>query len=223
MIDALRPILITGAARSGTSLTAGVIFKCGAWGGKMTGATPFNQKGQFENEEIRQRITKPFLRAIGADPMGQSNLPDTNNLKPVSGWQSKILSTIRGQGYTKGPWFYKGAKLCLYWPVWAAAFPEARWIIVRRDADEIAASCLRTSFMRAFNNKEGWLGWVREHERRFEAMREEGLNCLNVWPGKAVRGDFGELQRVVQWASNDLTWDGEVIRDFVTPKLWNAA
>ena len=39
------PIIITGCARSGTSLTAGVINICGAGGGEMSGATIYNKKG----------------------------------------------------------------------------------------------------------------------------------------------------------------------------------
>ncbi len=44
------PIIVTGCARSGTSLTAGVLHLCGAWIGKCTGPTAYKKRGQFENE-----------------------------------------------------------------------------------------------------------------------------------------------------------------------------
>ena len=65
------PILITGCPRSGTSLTAGIINKCEAWGGEMVGPTPHNPKGFFENIGLREKLTKPVLSAMGCDPLGQ--------------------------------------------------------------------------------------------------------------------------------------------------------
>ena len=61
------PILVTGAARSGTSMTAGIIHLCGAFGGKLSGPTTYNKKGMFENGTIRNELVKPFFSAIGAD------------------------------------------------------------------------------------------------------------------------------------------------------------
>lgn len=185
----------------------------------MTGPTPFNQKGQFENNEIRDKITKPFLTALGVDRLGQYPLPRTRDLTSVPGWNSRILSVLRGQGYEGGIWFYKGAKLCLYWPVWHGAFPEARWIIVRRDPDEIASSCLRTPFMRAFSDKEGWLGWVREHEERFEDMQEEGLDVFEVWPGRSIDGDLEQFKSMIEWVK--LEWNDLAVKKFITPSLWH--
>ena len=181
----------------------------------MTGPVAHNQKGQFENAYIRDKITKPFLQALGVDRLGQHPLPDTHSLNPVPGWSSRIYSTIRNEGYTTGPWFYKGAKLCLVWPVWHAAFPGARWIIVRRDADQIAKSCLRTHFMRAYSDKDGWLLWVREHEERFEAMYEAEVTGISVWPERAARGDLGEFKEMISWC--ELEWDDKAVKEFISP------
>ena len=41
----MEPILITGAARSGTSMSAGVVSLCGAWGGELSGPNVYNKKG----------------------------------------------------------------------------------------------------------------------------------------------------------------------------------
>ena len=46
-------IFITGCARSGTSLNAGIVARSGAW-------------GQYENEEIRDTTSKPILKMLGA-------------------------------------------------------------------------------------------------------------------------------------------------------------
>lgn len=218
------PILITGCARSGTSMTAGVIHHCGAWGGNLRGPNKYNKKGMFENAEIVQGFVKPLLKRLGCDPLGQKPLPDINKIHRLPDDQAKacrrfVLETIRKQGYSGGPWYYKGAKLCLLWPLWHKAFPNARWIIVRRDPEDIVASCLRTSFMRKYQTRAGWLGWVVEHEKRFEEMHNAGLSVMEVWPQRAINGDLTELQMVIN--NLGLKWDFNTVREFVSPALWH--
>lgn len=225
------PILITGAARSGTSMVAGVIKICGAFGGELSGATRYNQRGMFENHRVRQGVVKPFLRQIGADHLGQWPLPDPNDMLIPTNWRDRVEAVFREQGYTGGAWFYKGAKMCLFWPVWHFAFPNARWIIVRRRTGDIARSCCKTGFMRAFNRDEnrkavgvsseydGWVWWVRQHERRFVEMIEAGLNVKIVWPERMVTGDYQQLYETLEWLG--LPWKSEVL-SFIDPKLWKA-
>ena len=211
------PILITGAARSGTSLIAGIINICGAWGGQMTGATRYNKKGQFENSQIRQNIVKPYLRSMGYDPMGQNPLPDINNLRPFD-MRSKVLDVITQQGYRGGHWMLKGAKYCLIWPIWKEAFPDAKWIIVRRETESIVDSCLRTSFMRAYRNRDGWREWVAEYEKRFKEMLD--MDVREVWPIKAIQGDFSEIKEMIE--DIELTWNEKAVKDFISPELYHS-
>lgn len=219
MIRIPDPILITGAARSGTSIVAGIVHYCGAWGGKMTGPTPYNKKGQFENGQIRNALVKPFLRSIGCDPLGQHPLPDLRGFPVDTQWRNKVLSIMREQGYKKGPWFYKGAKMCLFWPQWHFAFPNAKWVIVRREEDGIVNSCLKTGFMRAFRNAKGWRGWVQHHLVRFQEMRDAGLDVVEVWPSKVIVGNFGEMKNAISHIG--LNWNRDIIHDFIEPRLWH--
>jgi len=225
------PILITGCARSGTSMVAGMVHMCGEFGGKMSGATKNNQKGMFENSRIREEITKPYLRRIGVDVMGQYPLPDVNNLIIPTDWRQKVEQTMIDEGYKSGVWMYKGAKMCLMWPVWHYAFPDAKWVIVRRKTCDIIQSCLKTGFMRAFSRKEnqyavgvtseedGWLWWIKQHEQRFVEMINEGLNCKVVWPERMGHGDYEQMYETLEWLG--LSWKSEVL-SFVDPLLWHA-
>lgn len=217
------PIIITGCARSGTSLTAGILHRCGAFGGIMTGATAANQKGQFENLEIRQNLVKPYLRSLGADPLGQKPLPDPGRCWGDAArldWRRKIEGVMHQQGYKGGPWFYKGAKCCLVWPLWHEAFPEARWILVRRRDEEIVNSCLRTSFMRAYRDREGWQEWVDHHKARFEEIKEAcSSNVMEVWPYLAVKGELAQVEAMIEWLG--LQWEEKRVREFVSPELWH--
>jgi len=225
------PILITGCARSGTSMVAGAIHLCGAFGGELAGPNKNNRKGMFENSAIRETLSKPYMARNGADRLGQYPLPEIDKLNIPLNWRNRVLDIMRSQGYKKGPWFYKGAKMCLTWPLWHSAFPEARWIIVRRDAQDIVNSCMKTSFMRAYHRREvlqaigedneadGWHWWVRQHEKRFVEMISAGLNCQMLWPSRMVIGDYRHMMSVVEWAG--LKWNSEVL-SFIDPKLWHS-
>lgn len=217
------PIIITGCARSGTSLTAGVIHLSGAFGGEMFGPNRHNQKGMFENVEIRQNVVKPYLKRIGVDPLGQRPLPNNRQVFEVSDrqvqeWRDRIHLIVQSQGYKDGPWFYKGAKACLIWYLWHRAFPDAQWVVVRREARDIAASCLRTSFMRAYKDLPGWLYWVDRHERRFDEMRQAGINVREFWPSRAIEGDFGYVREFVEGLG--LEYNEKLVKAFIDPTLY---
>ena len=126
---------------------------------------------------------------------------------------------------------YKGAKMCQHWPIWNYAFPNAKWIIVRRKTSDIINSCIRTGFMRAFSIKgnqkavgvenewDGWLWWVHQHEQRFIEMMQAGLNCKVIWPERMVDGDYSQIKEMLEWLG--LEWGSEIM-DFIEPKLWKA-
>lgn len=218
-----QPILITGAARSGTSLTAGLINICGAFGGDMAGPNIHNQKGMFENNEIRSTMVKPYLKSIDCDPLGQKPLPNVRQIFDVTeeqanSWASRVSKIMRAQGYKNGPWFYKGAKSCLYWYLWHRAYPEAKWIVVRRDISDISRSCMQTSFMRAYRDVIGWERWVETHEQRFRQMKTAGLQVMEVWPKRMIDGNFTEMEKVIDWLG--LEWKDSLVRAFVEPALY---
>jgi len=215
-------ILISGIARSGTSMTAGIINICGAKGGEMSSATIYNKKGMFENYEIRDTLVKPLLINLGVDPMAQNPLPDVKLFKGLDNvsWKNRVEKILNEQGISENDiWFYKGAKMCLMWPLWDNAFPDAKWVLVRRRSKEIVNSCMRTGFMRAFKTEEGWQGWVNQHITRFNEMLHANLNLREVWPQEMIDGEFSEIKAVVEWLG--LEWKEKEVKEFITPSLWN--
>jgi len=212
-------------------MVAGSIHLCGAFGGLMSGPNKNNAKGMFENAYIRENVCKPYLRSIGVDALGQFPLPDVTKIPIPNDWRSRVEQVMISQGYKSGPWMYKGAKCCLMWPVWHYAFPDAKWVIVRRRTADIVRSCQKTGFMRAFRNRqyqlavgakdeaEGWLWWVHQHEKRFVEMINEGLNVKIIWPERVVQGDYQQMYELLGWLN--LSWKSEVL-GFVDPKLWKA-
>ena len=140
------PIIIVGCARSGTSMTAGMINICGAFGGMMFGPSQEAQKGMFENKRIRNDIVKPYLSKIGCDPMGQKPLPNNRQVFEVSqpevdAWRNNVQAIMTDEGYKEGEWFVKCPKSALVWYIWHRAFPDARWVIIKRNHEDLATSC----------------------------------------------------------------------------------
>lgn len=217
------PILITGCARSGTSMTAGVINYCGAFGGNMAGPNRYNAKGMFENRTIVDSMIKPFLKSIGADPMGQNPLPTLEAIKGHDSekWKQRFLDIMIKQGYieNKHTLMYKGAKMCLMWLLWHKAFPDAKWIIVRRSDKEIINSCMKTGFMSKYKDTNGWQSWIDEHKKRFKEMHDEGLNIREVYPKDMISGNFKCVKETVKWLG--LEWNSDKVLDFITPALWS--
>lgn len=198
--------LITGCARSGTSLTTAILAACGA---RLGNVNVLNEHGG-----VRDGLVKPYIQSLGADPLCQNPLPTPDMCRADPEWREKVLSALNGADT------YKGAKACHVWPLWGEAFPEAKWIIVRRDRDDIVSSCLRTGFMRAFKTREGWERWVDQHLDRFDEMRRN-LDCVEVWPHDGVTGSIEAFRLAVEHCG--LTWDAAAAARVVDRNKWHAA
>jgi hypothetical protein len=174
----------------------------------------------FENRYIREKMVKPYLRVIAADPKGQDPLPDTRLLPIVQDWHEMFYSAMRAQGWDgEKQLFYKGAKMCLMWPVWSTAFPYAKWVFVKRDVKGIIESCLRTPFMNAYKEAEDWQKWVEHHIRCLTEMEEEHLDMLEIWTPSIIKGNLSEVEEMVKWLG--LEWKEDEVKKFISPELWH--
>lgn len=217
------PIIITGIPRSGSSMIAGVINRCGAFGGEMSG-----YKGVNENDAIKEILEKPYLASIWADEMGQYPLPDKNKISIPLAWKDMVDDIFERQGYSGGEWFYKSSRACLLWRIWDDAYPKAKWLIVRRRTGDIIESCKKTGYMKAFKNEkhckavkaktedEGWLWFVHEYEKRFVEMITEGVDHRIIYPERLVYNDYSQLYEALDWLG--LKWKHEIF-NYIDPLL----
>ena len=178
-----------------------------------------SKRGMMENDTIRECLVKPYLRSIEADPTGQFPLPKDINI-PVE-WHDQVQKVINTEGYKGGKWMYKSNVMGLMWPVWAYAFPDAKWVVVRRRTADVIKACKDTGYMTAFkseenqrivgakNEDEGWLWWVHQYEQEWVKMITEGLNVKVVWPQRMVYGDYVQLYELLDWVG--LPWKSEVL------------
>lgn len=213
-------ILITGPARSGLSEVAALIDGAGAFGGKVN---PY-----YVNQGILHDIIKPLMLELGVDPKGQEPLPDIDRCHECSakvGYEiaTKIETILIAEGYKDGPWYYHGAKACLVWPIWHAAFPRAKIIFVRRELEAHLTALRTTHYMQHLNKTtwrlekrtdDFWLQWIAEHELRLDEMQQcETLDIMTVWPDKAIAGDLSEMKAMIEWLGLD--WNEKKIRKLV--------
>jgi hypothetical protein len=216
-----QPILVTGVPRSGTSLVAGLLATAGAWVGETVPGGRANPRGFFENRVLRDRGNKVLLEELGGDPFGVRSLPPLAALAPRPDLARWVLEEIAAQGYLgERPWLFKDPKLCLLWPVWRRAFPTARWIVVRRPAADVVASCLRTPFL-SYHSRDPtfWEEFVGHYQARLDALTLSGVWWRELTPQHLFAGDLTELEAVVHELGLD--WDPGASRAFLLPAAWH--
>jgi hypothetical protein len=204
------PIFVTGIERSGSSIVGRIINLSGAWAGNIT--------DMYENIQIK-KLLDAYYELLGVDKRGQYPLPDTGKLIIPTNWGDKVESIVATEMRKDKPWMLKGSRLCQTWPVWHYAFPNAKWVIVRRRPGDIIDSCLKTGYINAYKDKQGWLDWIHLHENIFVEMIQAGLNCKQVWPERIAAGDYLQIREMVEWVG--LEWDYN-IKEAIDPLMWKS-
>lgn len=201
------PILITGVERSGSTLIARILGLCGVWSGACNNMAENYTITDFNNEVLNQH------------PIG---LPDIETLQIPVNWRKSVEGVLVAQHGINKPWMVKHSGLSKLWPVWNYAYPDAKWLIVRRKTGDVIQSCIKTGYMLTFKDpvirneflfeteEEAWLWWVHEHEKRFVQMIEAGLNCRIIWPERMVTGDYKQIYETVEWLG--LKWNNDIPR-----------
>lgn len=215
------PILITGCPRSGTSMIAGMLSLSGVFSGVTD--------KMYENIPIREGLVKNYLRQVGMGDNGHYPLISKYPLVFPEYWNEKVMTEITKQGLSNTQWMYKDCRNSLLWQLWYLSFPNAKWIIVRRNREDIIYSCQHTGYMRTFDDYEicqkigaenpaqAWAWMIDEYEMRFKKI----LKCKNVrevWPEKIANGDFSEIKEVWQWLG--IEWDEEKMKTYIQPKFY---
>jgi len=196
-------IIVTGAPRSGTSLTMQVLRACGARLGEVDGlCEPFR---------LKDEVVKPYLRQIGADPLGQRPLPKLKDIRADRTFGDRVRRAV-GDATA-----FKTIKGVLVWPIFAEHFPDARWIICHRSPADIAQSCLRVGFLTKYDSPKEWSTWARAYHRRCAQLRESA-QTMTIEPGRFIGGDFEQLREAVEWAGLDFNEDA--VAAVIRPEKW---
>ena len=218
-----RPLLCIGMPRSGTSMAMGILAACGLWIGTMRPPTPQNPKGFYENYRLERRIAEVSLGLVGADPNGVNPLPKLRAFNDFPSIRNLADFELRGDGYTGDvPWGFKSTKMTLSWPIWARAFPKARWLIVRRPPDQVVNSCLRTPFLRVRSaNPEFWQSSVAVYQQRIDQLKASGLAYDELCSTDILADDGVPLRPIAE--ALGLSWNESRVRAFIEPSYWGGS
>lgn len=208
------PIIITGTPKSGTSLTAGIIHACGAWGGNMLKGSEYNPKGFFENAELINKLNQMGAGFVNEQKRAETNYEkkmlelDMQERRQVS---HKILSD---QGYSDGPWFFKAPDALRSPEFYHNLFPQASWIITNRNPNDVLESYKR------FDNDKG--GMLSEYTlSRFydgiESLKKIIPEYHEVWPMRELNNDLEAYEEIV--SALGLEWNDEMVHEFADKKL----
>ena len=214
------PVLVTGLPRSGTSMVAGCFKELGAWLGDTVPGGVGNPKGFFENQRLREQLIKPLLQQLGCDPLGVKSLPDFQSVPTVNGLDRVFFQLLKQDGYGGDqPWLYKDAKMTLLWPLIAQVFPYARWVIVKRPAEDVISSCLRTHFMAHHSqNTLFWRDFVTQYQTRLDLLKQSEFQVYEIAADNLISGNSDEILTLAR--NLGLAVDAEAIRQFVVPGFW---
>ena len=210
------PILITGADRSGSSIVAKVFSMCGAFGGET------NQM----HEHIEIKALHHLLIEKKSDGCHMIDLRKSNT---KCNWAEMFEESMRSDSLSDNQIpYYKDSAICQTWQLWGKAFPDAKWIIVRRRTGDIIQSCVRTAYMLRFkketnrkmvgahSEEQGWLWWVHQYEKRFMQIIEAYPNNYKiVWPERMATNDFIQIKEAIEWSG--LQWNPEI--ENIIPQL----
>jgi len=225
-----RPIFILGAPRSGITMVAGLVKEFGVWTGAAAQVGPAKPKGFVENTGIRDKLIKPILTQLDCDPLGVKKLPAPRRHVKLRfptkegegiGLKEKLHRIVEAQGYDHAQrWMYKDAKLTLLWRSFAAEFPDAEWVIVRRERHSVVKSCLSTPFMSAHSSDpKFWEDFADQYNKRLDMLQAKAANVHEVDAEQIFNGDVTQLKSVSD--AIGLQFNLEAIRTGGDRKHWH--
>ena len=210
------PVFVYGVSRSGTSMTCGVLAACGVrFGLDLRQPDQYNPRGYWEAKQGRQAL-KRFLKSIKHDIGGHRRDPS---------WVAGPKDIKRLRRKMAPHWKQADAlKVATDWLIWGtvhAAYPNARWIIVRREVPDIVASCIRAPFISILPPDvplDAWTAEITEQVERLVDLHASPCNTVEVWPDPRRPEVFREA--VLHAGA---TWDEEAVRAALDPSLWKGA
>lgn len=201
-------IFLTGAPRSGTIVTMGILEACGADLGEASAS------GLKELKPFRDGVVKGLLKRNGADPLGQGPLLSPDSIKPSPAIKSALIETVGSVDAVKA------LKAVMFWPVIADAFPNAKWIILKRDPQKVAESCLRAPFMKRYSTLEEWIEYAQHYHNCCDQLEASDNQTMTLNPSDYLTdGDFSGLQDAIEWAG--LEWNEKKARGLIKKTEWH--
>lgn len=194
-----RPIVVLGAPRSGTSLTAGLFAQHGVWTGNCMAPDSRNALGYFENLDLKRSLIEHCGRLV--------NRGELADRLPEGVWSGCVQKALDAGGYTGGPWLFKHS--AMYYPAWLTDF-DPIFVCCFRNPRDIAASGKASRLLTESKA-------IAAHHRVMGELLDYGAH--KVSPERFIRHEWDQLLPPFHEAG--LEFDEDVARAFVRPDLWH--
>jgi len=192
-------------------MTAAILAACGCWVGRVRSSQDV-KKCSYENIVVEGLMRKAQV-AMGLNPDSHSHLPERAAELPLCVWlEGHITREFQYQGWRGEPWMVKSSALAFVWPIWNRSWPNAKWVVVRRDTVGLVRSVMSTWSMTGRSGAEAWMEWAEWHDRELSRLESEVKYAHELWPTKfCSQGDFREVQMLVETVG--LKWNAEAVRE----------
>jgi len=207
----MKPVLVTGMPRSGTSLVMGIFVHCGAWVGDIREPSEINPTGFFENLALLWALRggcrrKSLLR------VESTNEIDPGMLGP------RFTKVMKQQGYKGGPWAFKALYGALFIDAWLKTWPDSIVLVTHREQEAVFRSLDLAESIRENHST------IEAREVLWEKMQGPYARCVELGgfriDTQAVVDSGGQILRPhVEDAG--LVWNQAAVRAFVDPALWH--
>lgn len=191
------PIVVLGAARSGTSMVAGLFARHGAWTGRCREPDEYNERGYFENLDLKRVLIDRWGHLKRQMEVG----------RPQDGFREEVLEILRDSGYDGGPWCMKHG--ALYWRAWHEFDPT--FVCVYRNPRSVLESGDHGNFIRG-----------RETVALAQGTMEEVVQCeggTRADSERLIEGHYTQIREA--FAAAGMEFDEDVADEWVEPSLWH--
>ena len=132
------PVLVMGMHNSGTTILAQILHR--------NGVCMANNSGQCESHFFTHFINNRMLMGGGDTAWAQLPILDVDTILQRKTVVEQLIREYWRMDYIQwgydgqGAWGFKDPRLCILLPVYVEIFPHAKWVLIKRNVDDIAAS-----------------------------------------------------------------------------------
>ena len=136
----IRPLVITGMHRSGTSLVASLFAGAGVHvGTRLIGASRGNDRGHWEDLDFYEL----HARALEANGVGNEGFSCAADLIMPPPLRDEAVRVVAAKAAAGAAWGWKDPRTTLFLDFWQSLLPEAVFVFVFRSPWEVADSLFR--------------------------------------------------------------------------------
>jgi predicted O-methyltransferase YrrM len=213
------PIIIAAPPRSGTTMVAGLLKKHGVWVGnaRVTRYPGTNSIIATENQNIKD-LMKIMARSF--DYQNWNKGFPVISLEDAENWGCWLRSEIKKIVPDNTIWLIKTAWTLIFYDIWKAAFPDAKWIIIDRRTNDIVASALRHPAMKRRGMKK-IKQYVRALKKKQSLVWDElGIKQVHyVYADALASGDMGTAGSLLTFCK--ITFNPKITRNFIKPEIYH--